>query len=469
MKHLPHILLVAIIALLWGGCVKHPEVQQSLASPQNLTVTIDGRVYSASGWITFSSGGVIIPPDTITTIPPTNAGAFSVGINTHPWIKPSLLGGFKLHRYFLSSHYAWVGFGGLIKPQPMRQGGTPTAWGLDDVLENEKALGNEVLFTFHQTPDFVIPSGTNDGGGDLPPVRAGQSRTDTNSYREYALFLRQIVMRYGTVKYPDRMLNVDTVGRWTGDQNVKKSGLGLLKYIQFWNEEKIWKQGGPEYIAPEEMAAMMSITYDAVKGNGVLVVSPPMSNAYLPYFEAMDRWFVKNRKDKSWPCDIISCNYYLNKGNDVDQFLGKWVMNGGCTPAQDKGFGRIKTLANFCAARGKKLWITETGYDDATATESQMMIPGGETVRANAMIETANAMLAAGVDRVIYFTTANEYNAGKTLYQRSGLLEGQDAGYKPKAAFNLVENYAKSLAVKAMQQPQPTYDRSHKFTIPLSK
>lgn len=458
--------------LLLSGCLNR-ELKPASAAPSNsaATVTIDGRIYNISGHITLSEGIFVDPADTVVIVPPINARPFSLGINTHPWIKPELLGDIKFHRYYLSSYYAWVGFGGKIKPQPMKQGGTPQAWGLDDILLNEKRLGNETLFTIHQTPDFVTPSGRGDGGGDLPPIKPGSSRTDTNSYREYALFLRQIVMRYGSVKYPDRLLNVDTIARWTGDKNELKSGLNLLKYIQFNNEEKIWKQGTGEYWTPEEMAAEMSICYDMIKATdpNMVVVSPCLSNAYMPYFEALDSWFKKNRKKKDWPCDIISCNYYLNTGNADGQFLGQWNLGGGCLPVQDKGFFRVKQLADFCAARGKRLWITETGFDDETADQSAMMIRGGETVRANAMIETANAMFAAGVERVIYFTAADEYNAGKTLYQRSGLMQGQQTGYKQKAAFEPVNNYAKSLTVKAQQQPRIVEDRTKHFTIPPSK
>jgi len=86
------------------------------------------------------------------------------------------------------------------------------------------------------------------------------------------------------------------------------------------------------------------------------------------------------------------------------------------------------------------------------------------------MIETANAMFAAGVERVVYFTAANEYNAGKTLYQRSGLLNGQETGYTKKAAFGPVSNYAKALAAKAVQsQVAERLDRTKHFTIPPSK
>lgn len=428
--------------------------------------TISGEQYNISGKITLSPA-LTEPVDTGVIVTP---GGGRLGINTHPWIKPSLLGDFKLRRYYLSSYYAWVGFKGRIKPQPMKQGGTPTAWGLDDVLNNEKALGNEVLFTIHQTPDFVTPSGRGDGGGDLPPIQPGQSRTDTNSYREYALFLQQIVMRYGSVKYPDRLLNVDTSARWTGDKNEKKSGLNLLKFIQYGNEEKIWKQGTPEYWAPEELAAMMSICYDMIKATdpNMVVVSPCLSNAYMPYFEALDKWFKTHRKNKDWPCDIISCNYYLNKGNADGQFLGQWVLNGGCRPSEDKGFFRVKQLADFCAARGKRLWLTETGLDSKEADQSQMSFPGTETERANVLTETANAMFASGVDAVFLFTAANEYNAGKTLYQQCGLLYGQDKGYAKKPSFDLVNNYAKSLSLKAMQQPA-TEDRTKRFVIPPSK
>ena len=407
--------------------------------------------------------GQVEPPDPVEPVePPTETGK-RIGINTHPWINPSLLGNIKLHRQYLSSYYFWTGKGGKIKPQPMVQGGTPQAWGLDDILTKAKNEGAEVLFTIHQTPTWLINQNRTDGGGDYLPVEAGESRTNPDSYYEYALMLAQIVARYGRVKYPDDQLEVDLSERWTGDKNEKKSGLNLLKYIQFWNEEKWWKAGTPEHVLPEEMAAMMIKCYDFIKkaDPSMIVVSPCISDISMPYFEAMDKVF-----NGVWPCDIISCNYYLNKGND-GRYPATWVLNGGCGPSQDKGFGRVKQLAEFCAKRGKKLWVTECGLDDETATQSQMSFQGNETARAAALIETANAMFDSGVDAVFFFTAADEYNAGKTLYQRCGILQGQDKGYAKKASFDIVNNYAKTLNAKSMQNStmQET-DRTKRFVIP---
>jgi hypothetical protein len=449
--------------LLLSGCLNREP------KPASAAQNIQAGKYQISGVVTLSPEGVVIPTDTVVVVPPVSVGAFSLGINTHPWIKPELLLPIKFHRQYISSYYFWTGLGGRIKPQPMVQAGTPVAWGLDDMLANAQKAGCEVLLTIHQTPTWFLDQGRGDGGGDYAPVLAGKNRLDTNSYREYALAMQQIAMRYGPTKYPDRLLNVDSSARWNGDKNVKKSGLNLLKWLQPWNEPpKWWKIGTPEaqaYFSPEETACLMSMCYDYIHPTGVKVAMPPLTDFDFPYVQAMNVWFVKYRKDKKWPCDVMCYNHYLNLGNNLGQHPAQWITPGGCLPAQDRNFPTIKTLVAFGKERGLPVWVTETGYDENGG--SPMQFVGTDLQRGEALAETAKAFAAEGVSAVFLFTAADEPSAANGgLYTSCGILKGQAQGYARKPAFSPVAKLSESLNVKAAQQPQAVINRTKKFAIP---
>ncbi len=426
------------LLLFLASCLNREPV------PANTPQNIQAGKYQISGVVTLSPEGVVIPEDTVIVVPPGNSGGL-LGINTHPWIKPELLLPIKFHRQYVSSYYFWTGLGGRIKPQPMVQAGTPVAWGLDDVLGNAQKSGCEVLLTIHQTPTWFLDQGRGDGGGDYAPVLAGKSRLDTNNYREYALALRQIAMRYGPTVYPDRLLNVDSSARWTGDRNEKKSGLNLLKWIEPWNESaKWWKIGGAEagaYFTAEETACLMSICYDYIRPTGVKVVMPALPDYDWPYVMAMDQWFKKNRKDGKWPCDVFSMHHYQNTGNEWGKHPAQWNMAGGCLPAQDKNFGQAKLFADFAHKMGMPFWLSETGFD--TGGDSPMQFPGGEMAVGQALEESVLAYYAAGVDAVFLFTAADEPSADNGgLYMTSGLMKGQAKGYAKKQSFAVVAKVA---------------------------
>ena len=444
-----------------------PTVPQSfITAPTVLKYHISGDIVLTPYGVVPPVDTIVTPPvDTIVTVPPTSD--FFVGVNTHPWIDPANTDPIGWLRYYLSSYYFWVGPGGKIKPQPMLQGGTPTAWGLDDILQ--KAKGKyKVLFTVHQTPTWLVNEGRTDGGGDNLPVPVGASRTDTNSYREYALMLEQLTMRYGRVPYPDSRLNVDLTARWTGDENVKKSGMNLLTYFQFWNEEKWWKPEGKENVAPEEMAAMMSMGYDHIKriDPSMQVVMPCISDLYMPYVQRMDAWFVKYRKDKKWPCDIAAFNHYGNAGNKLGQYPAQWVMSGGVEASKDANFPTINTIVAFFKVRNIPVWITEMGFD--TREPSPMFIVGGELAQGTAIVNTAESYRKAGVKGVFIFTTANEPNpSGGGLYMNAGILNEQSKQYSKKAGFQTIATYVRGIqAIPSVQMFPVNLSRDKPLTVP---
>jgi len=176
---------------------------------------------------------------------------------------------------------------------------------MDDYLQKAKDAGKNVLWTNHQCPEWYRNTGRTDGNNDFAPIPAGAKRDDPKSFKDYASCLFQIAARYGSVKYPDSVLQTDPESRWNGDLTEKKSGLNLLKYMEVWNERKFWLKGTEAYIEPETLAAMMSACYDGHEGTmgpgvgiltadpNMIVVMPGLEDFDFECVELMDKWFTK--------------------------------------------------------------------------------------------------------------------------------------------------------------------------------
>ena len=408
------------------------------------------------------TGGPVIvtPPD------PAPSTGFKVGVNYFPWTPMSLLKsiGMQCARVYCSS--GWIWRPGGIAVQPMYRAETQEAHGLDEMLTKAKSNGVNVLLCIHQTAEFFRPTGRDDGANDFAPVKAGANRSDPASYRDYAALMFQLAARYGRVKHPDSALRVDTTPRWSGDiLNEKKSGLDLLQVVEPWNEpDKFWLKGTDAYFLPEETAAMMSACYDGHEGAlgagvGIIaadpsmqVVMPALTDFDKVYFDAMGAWFAENRKDKKWPCSILSLHHYSNWGNKKDQIPAQWVDNGACLPKDDNNFDTIKEFMSRAKALGKPLIVSEFGAD--TKQPSMMFAkPNGartsEGVQADIIIETIKAYKEVGVDAVYIFTGPDDYgSADGGQFETCGLWTNETTGYKPKVSAGAVKDYIASIAPK---------------------
>ena len=370
-------------------------------------------------------------------------------------------------RCYLSSGWAWQPGGLAI--QPLHQAETAESSGMDVYLRRAKDYGINVLLCVHQTPEWYRPTGRDDGANDYAPIPKGARRDDPASFKDYASFIWQVCARYGTVSFPESELMVDRTPRWPGDVlNEKKTGLGLLTHIECWNEKKWWKNGTSEqeaYIEPETMAALMSACYDGhegalgknvgTKGTGVVNVMPGLEDYDFESIQKMDAWFRVNRKDKSWPCQIMNYHHYQNLGNRPKQHPAQWVNDGACLPAQDANFNSIVELVAFGKAMGKETWITETGADKRSP--SQMTAKGvGKTdaqFQAEIIIASIEAYKKAGVDAVFIFTGPDE-DGGRDggQFETCGLFSSQETGYKPTPASEAVKKYLQETPPKSMQK-----------------
>lgn len=422
---------------------------------EKLRFTVDGKTYEWDARVTDATGPVdppVIVEPPVVVYPPVTAKNKRVGVNCRPWNPFSIFPGIGLFRTYISSQYAWQPEGLFV--QPMAQAYTNTTNGFDDYFQRAKDAGVDVLACIHQTPEWYIGTGRQDGGNDRPPTKLAD-RADPKGYKDYAGFLFQFAARYGRVKHPDSILRVDTHAQYPNQpKNVKRSGLGTLAYMEPWNEpSKWWLKPGPEYFTPEETAALMSACYDGHEGTlgagvgiktadpSMVVVMPGLTNFELPYFAAMGEWFKKNRKDGKWPCDVLSTHHYSSTGNLPEVHPPNWPESSGCGPEQDKDFLTVRKLKAFAKSLGLPLWITECGGYDTLAPSPLHIKSSDPTAPGRAMVETCKAYFAEGVERVILYDGTNEPGGGPGLFQTSGLTENEANQYKPKPALKIVADY----------------------------
>ncbi len=426
------------------------------------------QTFTVTGAINLVPAGetVINPP------PPPETAGYKIGVNVFPWFPLRLLQGIgvKWARCYCSSGWIWQP-GGLAV-QPMHQAETQENHGIDDMLIKAKQMGINTLLCIHQTPEWFRNTGRGDGANDYAPIPKGAKRSDPKSYTEYASFLFQVAARYGRVKHPDHALRVDTTPRWNGDViNEKRSGLNLLTHMEPWNEEKWWKKGtsdGEAYIEPETMAALMSACYDGHEGTlgpgvgieaadpSMTVVMPGLSDYSNEYTAKMNAWFLENRKDKKWPCDVLNWHHYSNEGNRYGEYPAQWVNAGACLPRNDKNFQTVRNYTAMAKEMGKPLWITEFGADKVAPSQMQAVHPTktSERFQSDIIMDSIEAYREAGVDGVFIFTGPDDYGAADGgQFETSGIFSSEATGYKPFIAANELKSY---LLMKQMGlKPKP--------------
>jgi len=443
------------------------------------------------------------PQDTvIVPVPPTTTGLTGVGarvnLNGFHWVPFDLLKGvFTKKRDFQSSSWTWAPEG--FSPQPLAGAISPGVMGYDDYLTAAKKAGIDIIPAVNQTPAWFLnkqnqpqmsfvsdydgesvpyytpkqgivdslggninmpPSMAVDGyDPDSPPMKPGADPLDPASYIEYARFMFQYAARYGTTVWPDNMLKVSDVPAYNNAPvNEKKSGLGLLKYIEPWNEaDKWWRQS--IYWQPEAFAAFLSACYDGhggtlgrgvgIYGCGIKLLMPGITAPDLSYYKRMVSWCRLNRPDKTLAWDVANIHYYTNVGSQAGRHPPTWTAG---TPADvDKGWIDVVSFVNYAHSLGQECWWTEMGFD-SRGPSWQWAVPYGnknsEQLQAEWLVRNYLMGIRAGIEQVMMFNGINEPGASNGgLYQNSGLLygRGEPVPYSPKPAYHAVAALAKSL------------------------
>lgn len=385
---------------------------------------------------------------------PVKAGF--VGACAHPWNPLDKLKGFNI-RLYIDAAWIWTAKGLYINP--MKQAKAQTAFGMLDEYFNQAAnLGLDVSPCVNRCPDWMNGKTENNStnSNNFPPIKAGKDRTDPASYQEYADFWAQLAMRYGTKTFPDSQIKIDTTPRWTGDiPNQKKSGFGALpldkggvriKYFEIGNEVDSWWHVGTAdeamYMKPEEHAAMLLACYRAIKKvSDIGVVMAGLTGFDLKYLKAMFAYAEKIAPGEKFT-DKIVVHHYSNLFNEYGKWPPTWRDSSACMPDEDKAFPAINDIVSFAKSRGMEVWVNEFGCD--SEPPSWMHINGSryglsdQDAQAKQIVESFKAYAAAGVERAYMFMFADE-QGGPGLWQRCGLVAGENKGYAEKPAYQAVK------------------------------
>jgi len=329
--------------------------------------------------------------------------------------------------------------------QPSAAGGG-SAWFFDDYYRKLKARGVTVSPAIQNSvPDFF--------GGAKPeykPVADGANAEDPAAYALHSAHLFQYAARYGGHPVSDPLLDL-------APGQPRKSGLGLLNYIEDWNEpDRTWNDRQGRF-QPYELAAMSSADRDGHLGkmgaaHGVRTADPSMklvlgglAGLDLNYLRAMKFWADWNRGG-SFPADVINLHHYSSNGNEQG-----WAPNGhGISPEDDHLREKMTAIATWrdASVPAAELWLTEFGYDTNHASPLHAPSIGtmsAEQVQAAWLVRSYLALAAAGVDRAAMFMLRDVNSKGGGVFETCGLVT-EKGQWKPKPSWFYVATLRSRLA-----------------------
>jgi len=439
----------------------------------------------------------VIPSPPTPTVIKGIAGRF--GLSSFHWVDPALSAGvFTIKRDFQMASWTLTPQG--FSPQPLAGGVSDNVLGYDDYLADAKKKGVLIVPCVNQVPPWFVGiqqnaersfvsdydgmavpifntkagiaeyfEQENDIGAqersaafdpDMMPRRPGSDPLAPSSYIEWAKFFFQWCARYGTTVWPNDMLKVNELPSYPNyPHNEKKSGLGLIQFIEPGNEfVKFWK---PELgITPEQVAALLSAVYDGhcgslgpgvgIKGCGVKLVLPGLTSANKEEYMRMEKWCRENRPDGKVAWDIANVHWYSNVGNLPGVWPPKaWTAG---TPADcDPGWSDVEAFVKYVHSTGMEVWCTEFGYDSRPPSWQEAKPYGNYTsegLQALWLARTYLMMFRAGMDRAFAFNNINEPGAvNGGLYQNCGLLygRGEPVPYAAKPSYYAVSELVKNL------------------------
>jgi len=193
----------------------------------------------------------------------------------------------------------------------------------------------------------------------------GGDPDDPFSYKIISDYSFQFVARYGHNKVAEDLLR-------TTEASPKKSGLGLIRYFENWNEPNGWWGNPTEHFTPYQFAAFCSASYDGHRnqmgaGFGVKNADPNIKFAFgglaalsLSYVQAMKLWSDQYR-DGSFPADVINLHHYCNT-------MGKQHAEEeayGISPEEDGLKAKLEKIVEWRNKHlpGKEIWLSEFGWD----------------------------------------------------------------------------------------------------------
>jgi hypothetical protein len=326
-------------------------------------------------------------------------------------------------------------------------------WNFDTYYSNALKMGQTVCPAVQKDAPFILNFASV--SNQRKPIKvSGANPQDPNSYKEHADHMFQFAARYGSTVVPAAKLKVRST-------NTAKSGLGLLKYLEDWNEpDRNWDPDGrPTYFSPFELAAMSSADCDGHQGTmgttfgmkaadpNIKFVQAGLINIDTLYVKSMVFWNNYFRSgDQSF--DVINFHHYSNDAGGQGATATK-----GISPEADNLKVKVQQAVNFRNKNipGIEIWFSEFGYDTQPSSIQAAKAIGTQDaweVQARWIIRSYLAYAAGGADRA-HMYIARDVDESSTLFNTSGLTtpnaNGTYKAYTKKKSWYYLYTFRKSL------------------------
>lgn len=327
-------------------------------------------------------------------------------------------------------------------------------WNFDEFYRELHLRGMDISPCLQSQPLYLRAH----GNADAKPLRQNADPEHPESYRAHADYLFQFAARYGGRKVPAHQLKLK------GNQPVK-SGLNYLHSVENWNEPDKWWRGPHGYFTPFAFAAMCSADYDGHCGSlgetyglknadpELIMVMAGLAGLNIEYIKGMLLWSEFNRKDGSFPADVLNFHHY---SNDAGGQGGK--ASHGISPEADSLKFRLQELVRFRDAYlpGKPIWLSEFGYD--TNPESVQGVRGEQAERKQAewLIRSFLEIAASGIDRAQVFMLRDVNAQNPVKYNSSGLTREKWNNHRPKKSFFMLSAFKSLMTGFYFKREVPT-------------
>jgi len=332
--------------------------------------------------------------------------------------------------------------------------GAEGSWNFDTFYGRIQSEGLEISPVIQGNVNW-LQGGKSFPFDDKPLDKANSKTDDPNSYQAKAHHAFQFAARYGSTPVKIEKLTLDASQHF-------KSGLGLVQYMEDWNEPNKYWLGPKAEFKPSEYAAMASANYDGhgrtmVQGTktfGMKQADPKMkfvmggtAGIDLNWIMDIQYWFENNRPDNTFIPDVINVHHYSWKN-------GKNAQGGGPakSPEEDDFKGKMKAIVDY---RDKhfpnvEVWISEFGWDTNPGSPLRpAVVPLNDAleVQAQWIVRAYLAFAAAGVDRAHLYMLRDINPESPKWFTSCGLI-GPKGDWAPKKSWYYV--YTLKNALKNM-------------------
>lgn len=279
----------------------------------------------------------------------------------------------------------------------------------------------------------------------------GGDPNDPFSYKIMADYSFQYVARYGHEKVADNLLR-------TTEAAPRKSGMGLIRYFENWNEPNRWWGDPAGHFTPYQFAAFCSASYDGHlnqmgPGLGAKNADPNIKFVHgglafiLPdYLKAMKLW-SDHYRNGSFPVDVINVHHYCNTRNEQHPDGEAH----GISPEEDNLKEKLARLVQWRNENlpDKEIWLSEFGWDTdentyISAAVGHKLYPDKitmEEIQAQWLVREFLIGAAAGLDRMMMFLANDLKNYPHGVYGKCGFIT-VDEEYKPSWYYVKTLKYA---------------------------